>query len=77
MLVHILHVIEEARSTASGRDNDVFKLSHFMQHGSLQFTKRGLSPLNEQFTYGFVKTFFDIPVQIDERYIQFAGKSLS
>lgn len=75
--VHVVHIVEETGRAAAGRDNDILKLGHLVQHIPLQFTKRGLSPLDEQFTDGFVKTFLDVPVQINERYIQFAGKSLS
>jgi arginine decarboxylase len=52
-----------------GVDYDIFKLRYLMQHISLQFTKRGLSPLDEQFTNRFVKAFFYVPVQVDEGYI--------
>ena len=65
------------RSAATCGNNDILKLGHLVQHTPFQFTKRGLSPLCEQFTNRFVKTFFYVPVQIDKRYIQFAGKSLS
>lgn len=75
--VHVVHIVEETGRAAAGRDNDILKLGHLVQHIPLQFTKRGLSPLDEQFTDGFVKTFLDVPVQINERYIQFAGKSLT
>ena len=69
MSVHVVHIVEETGSAATGRDNDIFKLRYLMQHISLQFTKRGLSPLDEQFTNRFVKAFFYVPVQVDEGYI--------
>src|SRR3712207_9194510 len=73
-LVHKIHIVKEARSSSTGRNNHIFKLGHFMKHLFFKFAKSFFAPTGEKLSDRFVKTLFDIPVQIDKRNRESAGK---
>ena len=76
-MVHVVHVVEEARCASAARKHNVFELSHFAQHAAFQVAKALLALVGKNVGYTGVKPFLDIPVEIVERKSQPFGKRTS
>ena len=77
LLVHVFHVVEEAGRAAAAADDDIFKLSHFVQHVALYLAETRFAHLGKYLRHRFTTPTLNIPVEVVKRDAQFFGKGLA
>ena len=66
LLVQVIHIVEEARSTSTAGNNDVLKLCNLVQHVAFYDSEPIFAPFFEYLGYSFAHACLYIPVQIVE-----------